>query len=119
MPKLYSEDLRWRAVWLSVARLMTYQDIAKVLFMSEKSVYRYLSSFHSTGSVEPKDHTGGPGKCLSDVEQLTILQCLVHKPTLFLDEVQEQLYKSTGKWVHASTICRTITQNGFTHKKVQ
>ena len=87
--------------------------------MSEKSVYRYLSSFHSTGSVEPKDHTGGPGKCLSDVEQLTILQCLVHKPTLFLDEVQEQLYKSTGKWVHASTICCTIKQNGFTHKKVQ
>jgi len=43
----------------------------------------------------------------------------VHKPTLFLDEVQEQLYKSTGKWVHASTICRTIKQNGFTHKKVQ
>ena len=110
MPKSYSEDLRWRAVWLSVVRGMTYQDIAKVLFMSEKSVYRYLSSFHSTGSVEPKDHTGGPGKCLSDVEQLTILQCLVHKPTIFLDEVQEQLYKSTGKWVHASTICRTINK---------
>ena len=43
MPKAYSEDLRWRAVWSSLVRGMSYSDIATVLFMSEKSVYRYIS----------------------------------------------------------------------------
>ena len=58
MPKAYSEDLRWRAVWLNVAKGMTYKEIAEVLFMCEKSVYRYLSQFHATESVEPKEPSG-------------------------------------------------------------
>ena len=60
MPKSYSEDLRWRAVWLAVVRGLSVREIASVLFMCEKSVHRYLSLFHSTGSVAPKQHTGGP-----------------------------------------------------------
>jgi hypothetical protein len=30
-----------------------------------------------------------------------------------------KLHESTGKWVHVSTICRTIHKNSFTRKKVQ
>ena len=44
--------------WLNLVRGMTYTEIADMLFMSEKSVYRYLSQFHATGSVEPKEPTG-------------------------------------------------------------
>ena len=58
MPKAYSEDLRWRSVWLNIVRGMTYTEIATVLFMSGKSVFRYLSQFYATGSVEPKEPTG-------------------------------------------------------------
>ena len=58
MPVAYSEDLRWRAIWLNIVRGLSYADIAKVLFMSEKSVYRYVRQFHSTGRVEPMRATG-------------------------------------------------------------
>lgn len=119
MPKPYSEDLRWRAVWLNVVRGMSPFEIADLLFMSERSVQRYLSLFHSTGSVAPKDSTGGPGKLLTETEQFSILQSLIYNPSAFLHEIQTQLYETTGKWIHASTICRTIHQHNFTHKKIQ
>ena len=49
----------------------------------------------------------------------TILQSLIQKPTIYLHEVQERLFQVTGIWVHVSTICRTIKEQGFTRKKVQ
>lgn len=49
----------------------------------------------------------------------TIMQSLIHKPTLYLSEVQEKLFETTGTWVHQSTICHTIKQQGFTRKRVQ
>ena len=55
-------------MWLAVVRGMSVQEIASVLFMCEKPVHRYLSLFNSTGSVAPKQHTGGPNKTLSDFE---------------------------------------------------
>ena len=119
MPKSYSEDLRRRAVWLAVVRGKSVQEIASVLFMCEKSVHRYLSLFHSTGSAAPKQHAGGVSKTLNEFEQFTVLQILIHHPTAYLHEVQEQLFQATGIWASASTICRTIKEHGFTHKKVE
>ena len=119
MPKSYSEDLRWRAVWLSIVRGITPSEIAEVLFMSKRSIQRYLSLFHSTGSVAPRERRGGCGKILTELEQLTVIQSLIHTPSLFLHEIQSQLYDTTGKWIHPSTICRTIHQLNFTHKSIQ
>ena len=113
MPKAYSEDLRWRAVWLNIVRGMSYKDIAT---MCEKSVQRYLTLFHGTGSVTPQPHTGGPSRVLNELEEFTVMQSIIHKPTLYLQEVQEH---ATGKWASASTICRTIKAKEFTRKKVQ
>jgi transposase len=99
MPKVYSEDLRWRAVWLHIVRGMSYTNIAEVLFMSEKSVQKYLPLFHATGSVAPVDQMRGPAKVLSEIEVFTVLQCLVQKPTSYLHEIQDQLFQTTGTWV--------------------
>ena len=68
MSKAYSEDLRWRDVWLNIVRGMSYKDIATTLFTCEKSVQRYLTLFHGTGSVTPQPHTGGPGRVLNELE---------------------------------------------------
>ena len=118
MPKSYSEDLRWRAVWLHIAQGMSYQDISRLLYMSERSVQRYMERFHATGTVAPTLQKRGPDKILTEFQQFTILQTLIHKPTSYLHEVQDQLFEVTGVWVHSSTICRTIKEQGFTRKKV-
>ena len=106
-------------MWLHVVRGMSPASIAEILFLAERSVYRYLALFNSTGSVDPKEHNSGPPEALNDFEQFTILQSLIHKPTLHLNEVQEKLFETTGTWIHQSTICRTIKKHGFTLKKVQ
>ena len=93
MLRSYSEDLRWRAVWLAIVRGMNVQQIASVLFICEKLVHRYLSLFHSTGSVAPKHHTGGPNKTMSNFEQFTVLQTLIHHPTAYLYEVQDHFFR--------------------------
>ena len=106
-------------MWLNVAKGMTYKEITEVLFMCEKSVYRYLSQFHATGSVEPKEPSGDRNKGLTEFESFTVLQSILHKPTAYLQEIQQDLLDTTGTWVHVSTICRTVKQRGFTRKKVQ
>ena len=115
VPKSYSEDLRWRAVWLHIAQGMSYQDISRLLYMSERSVQRYMERFHATETVAPTLQKRGPDKILTEFQQFTILQTLIHKPTSYLHEVQDQV---TGVWVHSSTICHTIKEQGFTRKKV-
>ena len=119
MPKSYAEDLRWRAIWLHMVRGMCVSDIAEMLFMCKRSVQRYLALFYSTGPVAPKESSGGPVRILNEHEQMFILQTLIHTPAVFLHEIQSQLYNSTGKWIHPSTICRTIHKHKFTRKKVQ
>ena len=82
MPKAYSEDLRWRAVWLALVRGMNSYEIGYVLFMSEASVNRYLTLFYTTGAVIPKEHSNGPKKMLGEFEQFTVLQTLIHRQHL-------------------------------------
>lgn len=90
-----------------------------MLFMYVKSVKSYIALFNVTGCVSPRYHKNGPDKLLTEFEQLLLLQSLLHKPTLFLHELQEILYCATGRKVHPSTICRTVKYHEFTRKKVQ
>lgn len=106
-------------MWLSLIRSMDYSEIAKVLFMCEKSVHRYLDLFHRTGSVASKKPTGGHSPILDDFGQFTVLQALIQHPTMYLTELQDHLIEVTGTHISLSTICRTIKQNGFTRKKIE
>ena len=121
MPAKYSEDLRWRAVWLHLIHGWSADEIADVLFICKRSVERYLSLYHATGSVAPKNQQHGPSRLLSEFEQVALLQSLMIKPTMYLEELQTELYDLTGTWVHVSTICRTVLVQrlGLTRKKVQ
>ena len=60
MPVAYSEDLRWRAVWLCLYMEVRAEDTAKLLHISERSVYRYVKRFNSTGRVARDHRTFGP-----------------------------------------------------------
>lgn len=47
------------------------------------------------------------------------MQSVLHQPGIYLHEVQNQLYCATGKLVHVSTICRTLSQLGLTRQKMR
>ena len=77
-----------------------------------------MQQFHATGTVAPTAQKRGLDKVLSDFEQFTILQTLIYKQTSHLHEVQAQPFEMTSVWVHASTICCMIKEQGFTCKRV-
>ena len=52
MPKQkgYSEDLRWRIVWMYLYREMTYKQVSETMLVSEKSVQRHVHLFNVNGN---------------------------------------------------------------------
>ena len=110
MPKSYSEDLHWRAVWLHIAQGMSYHDISMLLYMSERSVQMYMEQFHT---VDPTIQKRGPDKILSDFEQFTILQTLIHKPTSYLHEVHDWCLGALIHYLPHNQGARIHTQEGM------
>ena len=47
------------------------------------------------------------------------MQSVLHQPGIYLHEVQNQLHCATGKLVHVSTICRTLSRLGLTRQKMR
>jgi len=104
----------------SVASLIqrkSYAEIGNLLYMSVKSVQRYIGLFSTTGTVAPTAYKHGPDQVLSEFEQWILIQSIIHTPTIFLHEMQHKLYTTTGKNVHVSTICRTLKHLGITRQK--
>ena len=111
MPIEYSVDLRWRAIWL---HLICGKSRHEVVSCQRD---RYIALYNTTGTVQETKQRHGPQYLLSDFEQVSILQSLANKPTMYLQELQAELYDLTGTWVHISTICRTVHRLGLTRKK--
>lgn len=73
--------------------------------------------YNATGSVAPRDQKQhGPPRLLTEFEQVAVLQSLMIKPTMYLEELQSELCDLTGTLVHVSTICRTVHRMGLTRK---
>ena len=53
MPKPYLVDLRLRIIWLFMTHSCTPLEIAQLLCVSERSVWRYVKLVENTGDVEP------------------------------------------------------------------
>lgn len=119
MPLAYSEDLRWRAVWLYLYKEVAAADIARFLYISERSVYRYVERFRTTGEVRKCYKTNGPACILSEHEEFIIVNSVLSSPGIYLRELQQTLSQSTGRWVHESTICRCLRRLGMTRQKIQ
>ena len=62
--------------------------------MSERSVRRYTELYFATGDVKPCRQSHGPVAILSGIEQLTVLQSLIYKPTIYLEEIQYDLHEA-------------------------
>ena len=78
MPQPYSEDLRWRVVWLCLFHHKSELEVANLLHISTKTVERYLERFLSTGNVAPDQRKNGPDKTLSMYEEMLLIQPAYH-----------------------------------------
>ena len=56
---------------------------------------------------------------MDEFEQVTLMQSLLNKPSMYLTEVRDALLEATGRDVYLSTICRTVHRLGFTRQKLR
>ena len=119
MPLAYSNDLRWRIVWLYYYKEKSIEEIQDLLFVSNRSVRRYLTLFEETGDVSPAIQQHGPGRILDAFEEMSLIQSLLSKPEMYLEELRQELIQITGTDVSLSTICKTLKRLGFSRKKLK
>jgi len=115
----YTDDLRWHIVWKHLFLMMKAEDVAKIMSVSVRSVYRYAERYLATGDVKPFVKRNGPRTELCEFEELFLVQLALANPGIYLRELQEHLYSKTMHWVDAATICRTIHRVGMTRQKIK
>ena len=118
MPKEYSEDLRWRVVYL-YNDYFSITDIANTLYISKSSVIRIINLYKKWACVT-NPFKGIPGKRkLFSRGDMYILQSLVKdKVNWYLDELVCEMENLTGKRASISTLWRSLHYLGITRKKV-
>ena len=119
MPVAYSEDLRWRIVWLNVLQGVRARDVARRMQISERTVHRYAERFRVTGYVRRSLKRNGPLRSLSEHEELLLMHFILSYPGVYLRELQQMLYSSTRRIVDTSTICRTLHRLGMTRQRIK
>ena len=85
MPKGYSEDFRWRVVFMICLQCMIIADVAKTLYKSHSTVERLVHLYRTTGDTCSNSVKHGPEKKLSDFEKLTVVQSFVKLPWNLLE----------------------------------
>ena len=118
MPKSYSDDLHWHAVWQRRLQDKPVVQIAKDLYISPRTVEQWVKTFDSTGEVSPKEYHHGPLTKLSEFGGITVLQSLLASPRMYLHEVQRELHDITGTWIDYSTVCRYAHCWGLSQQKM-
>ena len=116
MPRRYSNDLRWRAIWM--VELLGYRvdEVAATLFMSPRTIERYISKCLNTGDAN-SEKLGRPFNsfAMHAHVEFVIMEPILEQPdTTLTDRVRKQ----TGSENAVSSILRYLKRNSFTRKKV-
>jgi len=108
----YREDLRWRMVWQCEALGYTHASVAENLGVDRSTIYWTLQLFHTTGSICKKLYPKEKAfRKLTTPAQLLILNLVVMKPGIYLQEIQDELQNVLLLTVDISTICRFLLNN--------
>ena len=119
MPNPYSNDLRWRVIWLYLAKNLSIAEVSELVCVSERTIKRYITQFNQTGDVHPATHQHGPPKLLGEFEQLVLLRLITENTGIYLYEIQTKLVARFGVTVSVATICRTLKFMGCSRQVIK
>ena len=112
----YSVDLRWRVVYQRIGMALPFYKIAKNLNIATSTAHRVETS----GDVQAVQRGCRPDlRALDEHSELIIIGLILQSPTLYLEEVVQEVYELTSLKVSPSTICRILKRYGFTRKRVR
>ncbi|CAB4044580.1 hypothetical protein AC249_AIPGENE8785, partial [Paramuricea clavata] len=87
MPAPYSQDLRWRVIWLAEIVGLDLQEVSFFFQLSEMTIRRYVKKFRELGNVSTAI-IGRPYNCIAihPHEELVIFEILQQYPEKTLGE---------------------------------
>ena len=119
MPRPFSLDLRLRVIWLALLQNHTSKSISRLLYMSTRTVERYLRRYFANGSIEPEKARHGPSQLLTSYEQFLLVKAVVRRPSAYLSELADELENVTGRVVSVPTLCRVLKRLNFSRKIIR
>ena len=97
MPKEFSEDLRWRVVYLYIDGF-SIMNIANTLYMSKSSVTRIINIYEKQACVtNPFKEIFGKRKLFSRSNTYILQSFVRDKINWYLDELVYEMKNLTGK----------------------
>ena len=119
MPAPYWEDLRWRVIWFRRFGGYSEEETCFYLGISKGTLWRYLQSYILSGNVDSQVI----GRQRDSVQfqtrkELVIMEAVSEKPTVTLNEIFEEIYRSTGSEFALSSVLYSLKRNVITRKKV-
>jgi transposase len=118
--KAYSVDVRWRVVYQRIGMALPFYKIAKNLSIATSTAHRLFQKFASSGDVRAVQRSCRPElRALDEHSELIIIGLILESPTLYLDEVVQEVKEITSLTVSPPTICRLFKRYGFTRKRVR
>lgn len=117
-PYTVSVDLKARIPILH-ARGLGVQKICRLLGIKKTLVYKTLNFYRSFGTIEnPSRHTRARNRALSPANIEFLIDLLQSKPTIYLDEIQDELLRHQGCCISIPTLFRTLQRLNFSRKRV-
>jgi transposase len=113
----YSLDLRQKIIAALDRGVGSQRTVADLFGVSLSFVERLLQRQRTTGTLASRPHAGGPPRCLDEIDERLIRQCLEQHPDSTLDELREALAQQNGKSVSRATLGRVVQRLNLPRKK--
>jgi transposase len=96
MPAPYSQDLRWRAIFLTEILDLELEQVSFYLQISQSTIKRYVRKFREIGNVNTAI-IGRPYNCISmhPHEELVIMEMVQQYPENTIAEILDKVYEET------------------------
>ena len=95
---VYSQDLRWRAIWLTEILGFQIDEVNILLQMSRKTISQYVQNFRMLGHVDTAV-IGRPYACVAmhPHEELVIMEVLLQHQEEILSEILHEVMKKQAQ----------------------
>ena len=125
MPRPYSEDLRWHAIWMKKNLGYQVDEVAAALMMSSRTIKRYVSRVLNFGEVKANT-IGRPLNSVAmhphmefwDTFEFLIMEGVLEHPEKTLPEIEHDVYTETGSDFALASIFYYLERNPCSLKKV-
>lgn len=120
MPRRHiSQDLKARIPVLFHDQGYTVKEICEILGIKKSLVYQALTYFKAYGVAHnPFAHKPGRNRLLAPADVKFVSALVDRRHTIYLDEIQDELYQQRGIFISIPTLCRTLRRLDYTRKVV-